>query len=139
MSTLAGISLPGPPVEIVIALSVALLGAEAIYLRRGRQTLSARYPWLIAFGFGLIHGFGFAGALADIGLPERAELLALLLFNLGVELGQIGVVALLFGLFWLLKRISKRGWTFAQYAAAYGIGIAGMYWTIERLIGTYLV
>ncbi|MEO0786816.1 MAG: HupE/UreJ family protein, partial [Pseudomonadota bacterium] len=81
-SAMAGISLPGPPVEITIALSIAFLASEAIGRQRGRETLAVRRPWTVAFGIGLVHGFGFAGALSEIGLPEGARLMALLLFNL---------------------------------------------------------
>lgn len=136
-SSLAGISLPGPPVEITIAMSIALLAAEAIYRMRGRETLAQTRPWLIAFGFGLIHGFGFAGALSEIGLPKDAEVMALLLFNLGVEAGQVVFVLFLLALAWIGLRILRQGEAAAKTIAAYAIGITGSYWAIERIVATF--
>lgn len=133
-ASLGGITLPGPPVEIIIAMSIALLGAEAIYRSRGRETLSQRKPWLIAFGFGLVHGFGFAGALSEIGLPKGAEVLALLLFNLGVEAGQVAFVCALLLLVFLATRLVRLPLAPARYVAAYAIGIVGAYWAIERIV-----
>ncbi len=133
LSALAGIRLPGTPVEIVIALSIALIGLEAVRRMRGESGLSARYPWAIAFGFGLIHGFGFAGALAEIGLPKGTEFAALLLFNLGVELGQIAVIGGLLAAGWLVTRVRPGQLAMLRYAGAYAVGIAGAYWAIERL------
>ena len=133
-AALGGLSLPGPPVEIVIAMSIALLGAETIYRSRGRGTLSQRKPWLIAFGFGLVHGFGFAGALAEIGLPKGAEVLALLLFNLGVEAGQVAFVGAVLLLVFLATRLARLPLAPARVVAAYAIGITGAYWAIERIV-----
>ncbi|MGB3626899.1 MAG: HupE/UreJ family protein, partial [Henriciella sp.] len=133
LSALAGITLPGPPVEAVIALSIILLGREALLRLSGRETLASRQPWLVAFGFGLIHGFGFAGALSEIGLPKAQEIWALVLFNLGVEAGQILFVILLVAaasaLWWLISRLR----TPSKALAAYFIGTAGTVWLIERL------
>ncbi|KCZ87331.1 HupE/UreJ family protein [Hyphomonas johnsonii] len=136
-AALGGMRLPGPPVEITIALSIALLGAEAIYRTRGRDTLSQRKPWLIAFGFGLVHGFGFAGALAEIGLPKGAEVTALLLFNLGVEAGQVAFVAVVLALVFLATRLVRLPHGPARVLAAYAIGITGFYWVIERIAGIF--
>ena len=138
LSALAGVSLPGAPVEITIALSIVLLAREAIGRMRGELTLSQTYPWLIAFGFGLIHGFGFSGALASIGLPKGQEVLALLLFNLGVELGQLAFIAVLFAMGALVFRLVKTSERPLRYVAAYGIGIAGTYWALERISATFL-
>lgn len=137
-SALGGVSLPGAPVEITIAMSIALLGAEAIYRMRGRSTLAQRMPWLIAFGFGLIHGFGFAGALSEIGLPKGAEVMALLLFNLGVEAGQVAFVLAVLAFVWLGRQVYRRGEPALRLATAYAIGITGSYWAIERIAGTFL-
>ena len=133
-ASLGGITLPGPPVEIVIAMSISLLGAETIYRSRGRETLSQRRPWLIAFGFGLVHGFGFAGALGEIGLPKGAEVLALLLFNLGVEVGQVAFVLAVLLLVFLATRLARLPLAPARMVAAYAIGITGAYWAIERIV-----
>ncbi len=134
LSTLAGITLPGPPVESVIALSLILLAREAITLQRGGRSLTSEYPWAIAFGFGLIHGFGFAGALADIGLPKDQEVWALLLFNLGVEAGQIAFVVTLavvaVGVTYVARNWLSRG----KVAAAYLVGVSGTVWLVERVI-----
>ena len=132
LAALAGVLLPGTPVEIVIALSIALIGLEAIRRMRGDEGLSARFPWAIAFGFGLIHGFGFAGALAEIGLPKGTEVLALLLFNLGVELGQIAVIGVLLLMGWLVKQVRPGQLSMLRHAGAYIVGIAGTYWALER-------
>ena len=138
LSALAGITLPGPPIEIIIALSIALLGAEAIYRQRGQETISARWPWAIAFGFGLIHGFGFAGALAEIGLPRGAEIMALLLFNIGVELGQIAFIACLAAVAWIVSRVAKSALQPTATVLAYAIGITGAFWSVQRIVATFL-
>lgn len=135
LSTIAGISLPGTPVEITIALSLILLAAEYMTVDRGGQSLTSQYPWGVAFAFGLIHGFGFAGALADIGLPTSLEVWALLLFNFGVEVGQIGFVIAIFAIGWCLGRLAKPALSRAKVSAAYLVGVAGTYWVIERLAG----
>jgi len=135
LSTLAGVTLPGPPVEAVIALSLILLAREAIMLQAGGTSLTSRYPWVIAFGFGLIHGFGFAGALAEIGLPPNQEVLALLFFNLGVELGQaifVLMLAVSTHICWLFWSKSE---PITKSLFAYAIGTSGAYWLIERLSG----
>ena len=137
-AALGGITLPGPPVEIVIAMSIALLGAETIYRSRGHETLSQRKPWLIAFGFGLVHGFGFAGALAEIGLPKGAEVLALLLFNLGVEVGQVAFVGAVLLLVLLAVRLARLPLAPARIIAAYAIGITGAYWAVERIVNVFI-
>ena len=95
-ATLGLVSVPGPPIEAAIALSIVLVAVEIVNARRGTPSLAARWPWLVAFCFGLLHGFGFAGALAEIGLPHHAIPIALLFFNLGVEIGQLAFVAAVF-------------------------------------------
>ena len=92
-ATLDLVNVPGPPVEAAIALSIVLVAVEIVNARRGTPSLTARWPWLVAFCFGLLHGFGFAGALAEVGLPHHAIPIALLFFNLGVEIGQLVFVA----------------------------------------------
>jgi len=134
LATLGNITLPGPPVEAVIAVSLVLLAREALTLQAGGQTLTARMPWLVAFGFGLIHGFGFAGALSEIGLPQNQEAWALLLFNLGVEVGQVVFVLCVFVISWLAVKTIRSSESIIKTAAAYCVGIAGTYWAIERLL-----
>ena len=138
LSALAGWSLPPTPVEIVIAMSISLLGLEALYRSRGQDTLGSRFPWSIAFGFGLIHGFGFAGALADIGLPPGAEVMALLLFNVGVEIGQLAFIAILMVGAYTISRIEALPAHPIQTAACYALGITGGFWTIERFTAAYI-
>ena len=88
-AALGYLSLPQKPVEATIALSIAFLASELIKISPGEKRLSETYPWFVSFSFGLLHGFGFAGALKDIGLPQIDLPLALLTFNLGVEAGQL--------------------------------------------------
>lgn len=133
------ISLPAALVEPLIAFSILLLAAEAFKDRD--DTLTSRYPASIAAAFGLLHGLGFAGALADIGLPEGHQLTALLFFNLGVEAGQLVFVAVAFVIYaaavTLLRR--RRGTptpsALLRTAAVYPAGLVAAYWTIERVTG----
>src|SRR3981081_2617295 len=92
-ATLGFVNVPGPPVEATIALSIMLVSVEILNARCGKPSLTARLPWLVAFSFGLLRGFGFAGALAEVGLPQHTSPIALLFFNLGVEIGQLAFVA----------------------------------------------
>lgn len=127
---------PQQPVEAVIALSILFVAAEIAHGRSGRPGLTARAPWIVAFAFGLLHGFGFAGALAEIGLPPDAVPLALLLFNVGVEVGQLLFVGVLlaFGVVGRRLGLSQRLAALAG-APAYGIGALAAFWTIERVVG----
>jgi len=140
-ATLGFLNIPGPPIEAVIALSIVLVAAEIVNGRRGKLSLTARRPWLVAFGFGLLHGLGFAGALAEVGLPVHAIPIALLCFNLGVESGQLIFVAGVLTLGWLLRRAAllRFGPALVQQVvdrvdvtAAYAIGAVAAYWLIER-------
>lgn len=131
--TLGLVGLPERPVEALIALSILLLAFELVR-PSAAPSLTRRLPWVIAFVFGLIHGFGFAGALAAIGLPEGEVPAALLAFNLGVEAGQLAVVLVLTALLAALRRFAPRAVPPAIRAAAYGIGITASFWLIERLV-----
>ncbi|MEO0499486.1 MAG: HupE/UreJ family protein [Pseudomonadota bacterium] len=135
LAALGRLSLPSAPVEIMIAASILLMAVEIMRVRRGRPSLVARHPWPVIFAIGLLHGLGFAGALADIGLPAGAEAEALILFNVGIEIGQIGVVILLMGTMRLLSRIGERVPARISVAATYMIGTAGAFWTLSRLAG----
>jgi hydrogenase/urease accessory protein HupE len=119
------------PVEAVIALSILFVAMEIVHWRQGRPGITRRWPWLVAFTFGLLHGFGFAGALNEIGLPEHAIPLALLFFNLGVEIGQLAFIAGVFAASMALKRIRWPGW--AWRVPVYAIGSLAAFWTIQRL------
>lgn len=135
-SLLYGLTLPPAPVEAVIALSILLLCVElARHYRQPMRSLglSLRYPAAIAFLFGLLHGFGFAGALADIGLPAQAQGWALLLFNLGVEVGQLLFVFTLLTLVWLSRAVLKWRPEAQIPAVVSAIGAVSAYWLIDRL------
>ena len=139
LSTLDLVRLPAPPVEAAIALSILFLAIEIV--RGDRNSLAFRHPGWIACLFGLLHGFGFAGVLRDIGVPQGEIATALLSFNVGVELGQLAFIALLLALGWLWARIRPRFQTAApQIAAApmllvagYVLGTISTFWLIERL------
>lgn len=128
------ITVPRRPVEICIALSIVFLAVEIVKARPEAPRLSERIPWLVAFAFGLLHGFGFAGALAEIGLPEGEVPVALLTFNLGVEAGQLIIVG--GGLFFLslLRRFASAQLPLARIALSYGIGSVAAFWLIERAL-----
>jgi len=131
LSALSLVVLPQRPVEVLIALSILLLAAE---LTRAdlKERLLYQKPWLIAFVFGLLHGFGFAGALKEIGLPDGAVLQALLLFNLGVEVGQLAVIAVSLVGAWALSRVALP--RFARQAPLYLAGSLASYWLIGRIV-----
>lgn len=133
VTTLGFAGLPQRPVEALIALSIVFLAVE---IARGtRDTLTRRLPWLVAFLFGLLHGFGFAGALREIGLPEGEVPAALISFNLGVEAGQLLVIAAVMAALALLRRIRAGAETPTIRFASYFIGITGAYWLVDRMIG----
>ena len=135
LATLGVIHIPGPPVEATIALSIVFVASEIIHLHRGRAGLAARKPWVIAFAFGLLHGLGFAGALAEIGLPANDIPLALLFFNVGVEIGQLLFIAAVLSLVALVKRLVPRRidprWSVVL--PAYVIGGVASYWVFDRM------
>lgn len=133
-SVLGIASLPGPPVEAVIALSIVFLAMEILKLQKGLQTLTSEKPWLVAFTFGLLHGFGFAGALQDIGLPQNEIPLALATFNLGVELGQIMFIAGILILIRLLQSFIQRLGQLKK-VIPYAIGSVAAFWLIQRITG----
>jgi len=134
-ATLGLLWLPGPPIEATIALSILFLASELVKVHRGYTSLTARYPWIVAFVFGLLHGFGFAGALTEVGLPQNEIPLALLMFNVGVELGQLMFIAAVLVLIEVLRRIRKDWPSWIQQLPAYGIGGLAAFWLIERVSG----
>ena len=129
--------LPQAAVEVVIALSILVVGYEVVRAARGQTGLTYAMPWAVAFGFGLLHGFGFAGALAEIGLPQDAKLGALLLFNVGVETGQLMIVAVAVPLVrWIASRaveLRRR----IEVGAGYSLGSAAAFWTIQRVAAVF--
>lgn len=139
VATLGWVSLPAPPVEATIALSIIFLASELLHREGGGTRLSERYPWTVSFAFGLLHGFGFAGALLEIGLPQADIPLALLSFNIGVEIGQLIFVAAVL----VAGAALRRAWPAAQTLmapgtrtaalGAYAIGTLAAFWFIDRV------
>ena len=132
-ATLGWVHIPGPPVEAMIALSIVFVAAEIVHGLRGKPGLTARAPWVVAFTFGLLHGFGFAGALAQVGLPQKAIAVALLMFNVGVEIGQLIFVAFAVAALALLARLPLQRRSWMTYAMPYAIGSVAMFWVFERV------
>ncbi len=136
LATLGVIHVPVPPVEACIALSIVFLAAELVRARQpDAAPVSRRRPWLMAFVFGLLHGFGFAGALRDIGLPADGIAGALLRFNLGVEVGQLMFVGALLGLLALIRRLTPLVSLPArlQSLPVYGVGVLAAFWFFQGL------
>ena len=144
-ATLGLVHVAQAPVEATIALSIMFVAAEIIHGAHGEPRLATRAPWLVAFVFGLLHGFGFAGALREIGLPQQDVPLALLFFNVGVEVGQLLFIVAVVAVFSLLTRLVRsRGsqdhgpWhseTLIRTPVAYAIGSMAAFWTVQRVIG----
>jgi hypothetical protein len=144
-ATLGWVHVAQPPVEACIALSIVFVAREIARSRDGASGLTKRWPWVISFTFGLLHGFGFAGALSEVGLPQVAIPVALLFFNVGVEIGQLlfiaGVVAVLvcaqqaLGRLHALNFTYLRSSTFVRLAPSYAIGSVAMFWVIQRIAG----
>jgi hydrogenase/urease accessory protein HupE len=135
-ATLGLMHVPSAPVEAIIALSILFLASELARSRGANapEDLTRRFPWLVAFAFGLLHGFGFAGALSEVGVPEQAVPLALLFFNVGVELGQLVFIVAVFALAWLVRVSAVRVPPAWRTAVAYGIGSVAAYWAVERTL-----
>lgn len=142
-TTFGWVKLASAPVEATIALSIMFVAVEIMRVRAGHESLTARLPWLASFAFGLLHGFGFAGALREIGMPEDAAPLALLFFNLGVEAGQLAFIAAVLVVMLLWKRVAPpaintpRVGEFAWRTPVYLIGIMSAYWFVERTTGVF--
>lgn len=135
VATLGFINVPGPPVEAAIAFSILLLACEIIRIQNGHPSLTAQRPWMVAFAFGLLHGLGFAGALADLALPVGDIPLALLFFNVGVEIGQllfIGALIVAVRLARLTRQPASVGRS-ALLTTTYLIGSMASFWFVERL------
>ena len=134
LAALGFVNFPTPPVEAVIALSIVFLAVEIVKNQNGQETLTSKKPWLVAFTFGLLHGFGFAGALANIGLPQQDIPFALAFFNVGVEIGQIAFVLIVLAIIRLLSL--KKQWSLIiQRIPPYAIGSLATFWMIERIVG----
>ncbi len=142
LAALGHMSVPGPPVEAVIALSVVFLAVEILRQGKTNAGVAARAPWIVAFSFGLLHGLGFAGALAEIGLPDSDVALALFAFNLGVEAGQLAFVVVILSVSWIGRQaisafgsISAYVPRMANMVVGYAIGGVATFWLVERLHG----
>lgn len=137
LATLGFVNVPGQPVEAAIALSILLLAAEIVRIRNGLPSLTAQRPWVVAFAFGLLHGLGFAGALSQLSLPPGDIPLALLFFNVGVEIGQLLFVAVILAIV-ASARVLRFPPLLGRSAFAvttYAIGIVASFWFIERVAG----
>jgi hydrogenase/urease accessory protein HupE len=132
-ATLGFVHMPPAPIEAAIALSIVFVAVEIVHARQGQIGIAARMPWLIAFAFGLLHGFGFAGALSEVGLPDNHIPFALLFFNIGVEVGQLLFVAAVLGLTFLLRSVWSRWPRWTRLVQPYAIGIMAMFWVFERV------
>ena len=136
-ATLGWVHVPSPPVEASIALSIVFVAGEIIRARQGNSGLTQRYPWVVAFTFGLLHGLGFAGALAEVGLPQLSIPIALLFFNIGVEIGQLMFIAAVLAVIamgrWMGHRIALSQPQWLWRIPPYAIGGSASYWVIERV------
>lgn len=138
LATLDLVHMPSSPTEAIIALSIVFLAGEIIHKYQGKFGLTERWPWLIAFIFGLFHGLGFAGALFEIGVPQHEVPMALFMFNVGVETGQLLFIATVLSLMALFKRLPltlpRGSWRLMPYS----IGSIAAFWTIERVASIFV-
>jgi hydrogenase/urease accessory protein HupE len=147
-ATLGWVYAPQAPIEATIALSVMFVAAEILRRARGRRDLAARAPWIVAFVFGLLHGFGFSGALREVGLPQQDIPLALLFFNVGVEVGQLAFIAVVVLVLSVATRLLRRPghaergpWhseAMIRVPVAYAIGSIAAFWTVQRVVGFWV-
>ena len=143
-ATLGFVHVPSKPVEATIALSIVFVACEIVHRRQGRSGLTEAWPWVIAFSFGLLHGLGFASALREVGLPQNAIPLALLFFNVGVELGQLLFISVVMAVITLAVHAARKfsRWSVAPQSAfawcenisAYAIGGVAAFWLIQRTL-----
>ena len=139
LATLGLVHIPPAPTEAVISLSIVLLAVEVVRKNQGQMTMSERYPWLVAFTFGLVHGLGFAGALSEIGVPQNDVPLALLMFNVGVETGQVMFVVAVSLLLAGLHHLHNHAALALSRAIPYAIGGVAAFWTIQRTVSSFVV
>ncbi len=133
VATLGYASVPDAPLNAAIALSILFLGPEIVRSWRGQTSFTIRNPWIVAFAFGLLHGFGFASALTSAGLPQADLPLALLSFNVGVEIGQVSVVGLVLMLERSFRILEIRWPRWVEALPGYVVGSLGAFWTIQRV------
>jgi hydrogenase/urease accessory protein HupE len=132
IATLGYANVPGPPLNAAIALSILFLGPEIVRVWRGEDSFTIRHPWVVAFGFGLLHGFGFASGLSTTGMPSAEIPLALLMFNVGVEIGQLAFVLLMLLAYRSLRVLDFHWPRWVDFMPGYLIGSLGAFWTIQR-------
>ncbi|MBU6527754.1 HupE/UreJ family protein [Methylocystis sp. MJC1] len=128
------IGVPERPLNACIALSIVFVGVEIVKKQRGETSLTERYPWAVAGAFGLVHGIGFASALAALGIERRLLPAALAFFNVGVEIGQLAFVLLALALIWAHRRLGALLPERAAFVPAYAVGSVAMFWFIGRLL-----
>ena len=133
IATLGYAEAPVLPLNAAIALSILFLGPEIVRSWRGETSFTIRHPWVVAFAFGLLHGFGFASALTSAGLPKAELPVALLSFNVGVEIGQLSFVALILSLERAFRILEVRWPRWAEALPGYTVGSLGAFWTVQRL------
>jgi len=134
VATLGYASAPIPPLNAAIALSILFLGPEIVRAWRGETSFTIRHPWVVAFAFGLLHGFGFAAGLATMGLPQRDIPVSLLFFNLGVEAGQLSFVIVVLLLERAFRNLEIRWPRWAELLPGYTVGSLGAFWAIQRTL-----
>ncbi len=139
LATLGFVHIPPAPTEAIISLSILFLAAEIVRKHQGVASLTERRPWLVALAFGLFHGLGFAGALSQVGVPAHEVPLALLMFNVGVETGQILFVAAVVGALAALHQLPLASPRWAWRLAPYTIGSLAAFWTIQRVVAAFSV
>jgi hypothetical protein len=133
LAVLGVVNVPSAPVDAAIALSIVFLAVEIVHIRRGRNRVTANFPWAVSFGFGLLHGLGFAGALTGLGLPAAEIPIALLFFNVGVEIGQLMFVIFFLAMGWAFHTLQVKWPQWSQLLPVYSIGTIAMVWFIGRL------
>jgi hypothetical protein len=132
-ATFGWVGVPTAPLNAAIALSIVFVGVEIVKLNRGEVGLTARYPWIVAFSFGLLHGLGFATALINLGIPKSTLPIALLFFNVGVEIGQLAFVLVVLALIWAHRRAQATLPRWSASVPAYAIGAVATFWLLTRL------
>jgi hydrogenase/urease accessory protein HupE len=137
-ATLGWVHVPTPPVEACIALSIAFVAREILQVNAGQQSLASRQPWMVAFLFGLLHGLGFAGALSQVGLPAHAIPIALLFFNVGVELGQLAFVVAVLAVLTSVRQIRWARRASSGPLPAYALGTVAAYWVVARVVNFWV-
>ena len=132
LATVGLVRVPPAQVEALVALSIVFLAAELVQREQRNTSLTYRKPWVVAFAFGLLHGFGFAGTLSEIGVPSGDIPLALLSFNIGVETGQLVFIAASLALFYSLRTLEIRPQPWIRPVPAYTIGSFASFWFLQR-------